>query len=219
MTPAPKTAPKTPKPAAVAPQKPPARSDLPADFAFAPAKEPAKAAGGQAEVDDNEPMLDLSTIAPTRPTVRIRLKGDVCECAHPYAAHHEPDSDTPVECCGECSGYVPSGALYDLRLLSDFGIAEQQELMRDGESYDGLWAKTPLTGGEKKKLEQTLNRMFDRVLDAPPRVKRLVNASQRSQIIQAFTIAPFARAAREARLAAEATETEQPEGEPSISES
>jgi hypothetical protein len=224
VTPAPRT---SKRPQAKAPEKPPARPDLPADFAFAPPKQPAaKAAGNGQAADENEPMLDLSTLAPKRPTVRIRVKGDPCECAHPYAAHHLPDSDEPVDCCEACStrepkdggpGYRPSGRLYDLRLLSDFGIAEQQQLIRDGETYDALWEKAALTSGERKTLEQTLNRMFSLVLDAPSKVKAAISDAQKSQIVQAFTVAPFAQAARAARLTQE--QTEEPEtGDPSTTD-
>lgn len=219
MATAPKTSTKPkPRPEAKAPEKPPARSDLPADFAFAPAKPVSQTAGGngQHDVDENEPMLDLSTLAPKRPTVRIRVKGDACECGHPYTKHHAEGTDEPVDCCEPCStrelkdggpGYRPSGRLYDLHLLSDFGIAEQQQLMRNGETYDELWGKTGLTSGERKTLEQTLDRMFNLVLDAPVKVKALISDAQKSQIVQAFTVAPFALAARTAQLMEEETET------------
>jgi hypothetical protein len=212
------TAPAKPRKQAKAPEKPPARSDLPPDFAFAPPKPAAPAAGENGHVDENEPLLDLSTIAPKRPTIRIRCKGDACECGHPYSKHHADGSDEPVDCCAQCSrrepkdggpGYRPSGGLYDLHLLTDFGIAEQQQLMRDGETYDELWGKTGLTSGERKTLEQTLDRMFNLVLDAPVKVKASISDAQKSQIVQAFTVAPFALAARAAQLTEEAQETEE----------
>lgn len=147
------------------------------------------------QAPEHEPILDISTIAPERPAVRIRTAKD------------------------------PDGTLYELKLLAEFGIADQQSLVRDGQAFDTLFNKDVLTGNERKRLKQILDRMFEKVLIADAKVKLLCNDHVRSQVVTAFTVAPLVMAAAQAEtetgledLETE-TETEPEDDETSTTES
>jgi len=111
-----------------------------------------------------EPLLDISGLAPTRPTIRLRLPSD------------------------------PEGTLYEIKLLAEFGIAEQQALVQDGQKFDKLFGSDKLNNAERKQLKTILDRMFETVLVAPAKVKAECNDSVRSQIVTAFTVAPLVMA-------------------------
>jgi hypothetical protein len=112
-----------------------------------------------------EPLLSLSTLAPTRPTVNI------------------------------ASEEHPEGRLYELKQMDDFGIEEQQQLTREGASFDKLWNTDNLNKAGRGRLKMLLDRMFEAVLDAPPEIKKMLSDGQRSQVVLAFTLAPLAQAA------------------------
>ena len=99
------------------------------------------------------------------------------------------------------------GELYDLAIMADFGIEEQQQMTRDGREFDTLWkASDELTPTDKQRLKQLLDRMFERVLLAPQTIKNKLNDDHRQQVVLAFTIAPLAKAAREEEEAEAAKE-------------
>lgn len=103
------------------------------------------------------------------------------------------------------------GTLVELRLMREFGIAEQQALTQDGAEYEKLWNKRQLTHKEAQRLKLLLDRMFDRVLVADPKVKALIDDQQRANVVQAFTYAPLAMAAARERREREAAEAAAPE--------
>lgn len=127
------------------------------------------AANGNGKHDEDEPLLDLSTIL-KRPTVKIVSK------------EH------------------PEGKLYELASHDDFGIIEQHRLKADVDSYDKLWEKEDLTDTERERLKELLDRMFEKVLDAPKTIKAQIGDHQRAQIVRAFHYAPAVTAAREREL-------------------
>jgi hypothetical protein len=93
---------------------------------------------------------------------------------------------------------------YELRTLSEFGIRTQQKLTRDGREFSRLWtADDELTENELERLEMLLNRMFDKVLDAPAEIRTSLNDAQRSQVVLAFTLAPLHQAAAAQQAKAE----------------
>ena len=99
------------------------------------------------------------------------------------------------------------GEEFELRLYRDFGVAEQQELTQDGQEFDSLWRQRQLTPKERKRLKTLLDRMFDKVLDAPAPVKAKLNDEERQDVVTNFSLAPLRMAAREEekRLASEST--------------
>lgn len=128
------------------------------------------------EPDVQEPMLEVEAFAPDRPTIKV---------------HTSPD-DT-------------QGTIVEIALMREFGIADQQRLTKDGEEYQRLWDKDSLTKKEGDRLKQVLDRMFDKVLYAPAKLKALIDDQQRASVVTAFTYAPFVIAeARERRKMAEA---------------
>jgi hypothetical protein len=108
-----------------------------------------------------EPVLELSTLAPDRPTISVDDK------------------------------------MYELAVMDDFGIDEQQALTRDGAEFDALWnSNDELSKADKQRLKMLLDRMFERVvLEMPKTVKAKMKDGLRGQIVMAFTLAPLAAAA------------------------
>jgi hypothetical protein len=124
-----------------------------------------KTAPDETQVDETQ-VLDLTTLAPVRPTVNIRTSDH------------------------------PEGKQYELRIMDDFGIEDQQQLTREGAEFDKLWNTDKLNGKQSKRLKMLLDNMFDRVLDAPSEIRAQLRDGQRSQVVLAFTLAPLAAAAQ-----------------------
>ena len=102
------------------------------------------------------------------------------------------------------------GKLYPLAIMGDFGIEEQQQMTRDGREFDTLWkAADELTETDKQRLKQLLDRMFERVLQAPQYIKDKLNDDHRQQVVLAFTIAPLAAQARKEQEKEEEEEASQ----------
>jgi hypothetical protein len=133
-----------------------------------------KTAPEETQADETQ-VLDLTTIAPVRPTVNIRT----------------PDH--------------PNGKVYELRVIDDFGIEDQQQLTREGAEFDKLWNTDRLNGAQRKRLKMLLDHMFDRVLDAPADIRARLSDGQRSQVVLAFTLAPLAAAAQRQQTEAQNT--------------
>ena len=125
---------------------------------------------------DEDDILDLTSIVPPRKLVRIPTKAN------------------------------PKGEVHELRLLDDFGIEEQQQLLSWSKRFEALWNKDgkDLTPKERVKMRWLLNAMFWKVLDAPDEVKRNVDDTIKSRVVTAFTMVPLLeRQRREAQEEAE----------------
>jgi hypothetical protein len=91
------------------------------------------------------------------------------------------------------------GKEYDLKSIHDFGLVEQHEMIRDGQDFDRLWeSRGRLRAKEGIRMQQLLDSLFERAIDAPPDVKKACNATQRRAVVQTFTYAPLATALDEA---------------------
>lgn len=121
------------------------------------------------EHDEDAPLLELSTLAPKRPTVNIK---------------HKDEKGETVE------------RLFELRINDDFGIEMQQRLARDGAEFERLWNTDDLKPAQRKRLKLLLDRMFNQVLDAPKEVREQLRDGQRAQVVLCFTLAPLAAAAK-----------------------
>jgi hypothetical protein len=117
----------------------------------------------QQKQDEEDDVLDLTSIIPSRKLVRI------------------PTHSNPL------------GEVHELRLLDDFGIEEQQQLLGWSRRFEALWNKEgkDLTPRERVKMKWLLNAMFFRVLDAPDEVKRDVDDTIKSRVVTAFTMVPL----------------------------
>lgn len=100
-----------------------------------------------------------------------------------------------------------NGELYEIKLLAEYGIADQHRLKRELKQYDDLWKKGSLTAKEEKQLKARLDHIFTEVLIAPKELKAKVKDQGRQQVVMAFTLAPLVQeAAREAKEIAERQE-------------
>jgi hypothetical protein len=114
------------------------------------------------ELDGFEPVLELDTLAPKRPTVRIR---------------------TPENRDGE---------LYDMRLPEEFGIEEEQLYRAELREYGELMGKDKLTSAERKSLKARLRSLAGKILIAPGEVIGELKDRQQQAVITNFTAALFA---------------------------
>ena len=115
--------------------------------------------------DGPEPLIEVSAFLPDRPTVTIKMSA------------------------------TDPGTTYELHLMREFGIADQQRLTQDGKEFEKLWNQPSLTKKEGERLKIVLDRMFEKVLIAPQGVKDKLDDQTRSNVVTAFTFAPFAIAA------------------------
>jgi hypothetical protein len=127
--------------------------------------------------EENEPLFAVEAFAEERPTLRV------------HASHSDKE-----------------GVIVELRLMREFGIAEQQRLTQDGAEYEKLWNKPNLSKKEGERLKVLLDRMFDKVLVADAKLKAKIDDQQRSSVVTAFTYAPLAMAAARERREQEAKE-------------
>lgn len=138
-----------------------------------------------AQPEPEDDVLDLTSLIPTRKMVKL-----------PTQAH-------------------PEGEVFELRLLDDFGLIDQQQLLTWSKRFEQLWNNE--TGKDLTKEEQTvmlalLDRMFQLVL-APPKgmsdedfakVKATFPDHIKSRVVTAFTYVPLMmRREAEAREAVE----------------
>lgn len=124
-----------------------------------------------------EPLLELSTLAPERPTVLIKTTED------------------------------PEGKLYELSMIHDLGMEQQQFIYSRGRRLGELMEKAKLTKGEVRELDMIVDKLAALVVrDLPREIRGALSAVQKNQLINAFMQAsPEMRAAVEAmqRAAAE----------------
>lgn len=124
--------------------------------------------------EDDSKVLDLTTMAPTRRVVKL------------------PTADQP------------QGEQFEIRLLDDFGIQQQQKILTWSRRYDSLYNREPdepdLTEDQADMLKFYLDSMFEMVLDAPKAVKRDMRDGLRQRVVQTFSYAPLvARQEEEAK--------------------
>lgn len=131
----------------------------------------------------------------------------------PAAADAADDQAVKAAPAGRSSSSVQrstwehDGRLYEVRQLGDFGIAEQQQLNRDGREFYELWTSSQeLTADQGKRLKMLLERMFSRVLDAPKTVKATFNDAAKADVVLHFTLAPLRQV-----LSAAASQEQEPE--------
>lgn len=86
------------------------------------------------------------------------------------------------------------GERYDIRILDDFGIRQQQKLTRDGREFFRLWSSDEeLSEEDGTRLERLLHEMFEAVFDAPEDIKAKLSDGKRAQVVLGFTLAPLAQ--------------------------
>lgn len=115
------------------------------------------------EAPEEKPVLDFTQLAPTRRKIRL------------------PTAREPAQ-----------GEVFELRLLDDFGIADQQALLSMSRRYEALWnSEAALDASQKTILASLLNDMLDRVLEAPKTVKRTMRDNIKARVVTAFSMAPL----------------------------
>jgi hypothetical protein len=130
--------------------------------------------GTKDELEDD--ILDLSTLIPSRKRIRLPI---------PKTAEGEPDS-----------------GVFELRLLDDFGIMDQQRLLSWSRRFETLWnSDEDLSNSEQEDMLSLMNKMFTKVLDAPEDVKAACPPNIKSRVVTAFTLVPLIE--RQKREAAE----------------
>ena len=108
----------------------------------------------------SNPVLDISTIAPIRPTVRLRWSEQ------------------------------PDGKLYELAVFDDISIAHQQFLYSRGDRLQQLMEMSPLGDDERDELELIVDGMVGIVLpDLPEKARGELGGMQKVRIVEAFTMA------------------------------
>src|ERR1700744_4828814 len=61
---------------------------------------------------------------------------------------------------------APNGKLYEIRNIDEFGLLEEHQLRADRERFSKLQAATKLTSTQGKQLEELLNSLFVKVVQA-----------------------------------------------------
>lgn len=119
--------------------------------------------GTNGKEPNEDDILDLTSIVPPRKLIRIPTRSN------------------------------PKGEVHELRLLDDFGIEEQQQLLSWSKRFEALWNKEgkDLNPRERVKMKWLLNAMFLKVLDAPDEVKHDVDDTIKSRVVTAFTMVPL----------------------------
>lgn len=132
--------------------------------------------------DEENKVLDLSALAPSRRLVKV------------------PTSDDP------------EGERFELRLLDDFGIRDQQRLLSWSRQYDQLFnADEDLDASQQEKMEWLLNSMFEMVLDAPKAKLAKIPDAVKNRVVTAFSLAPLLAQQDRERAAARKREQEEKE--------
>lgn len=125
----------------------------------------------------------------------------------------EPDSAAPVVRIStkkQRPTVEIDGKFYELKLIGDFGIGQQQILNRDGREFYTLWtSEDELDEDQQKRLKMLLERMFAKVLDAPKSVLRKLDDADKSDVVLNFTLAPLRKAMLEANATAQTEEQTQ----------
>lgn len=121
---------------------------------------------------DDSDVLDLTNLIPTRKLVKLAT----------------PDH--------------PEGTTFELRLLDDFGIVEQQQLLTWSKRFEKLWnheGDEDLTDAQRTTMMHLLDQMFGLVLAKPSsmsddefnRAKEAFPDYVKSRVVTAFTYVPL----------------------------
>jgi hypothetical protein len=119
-----------------------------------------------AEKEDKpeDKVLDLTTLARSRRTVKLPTKEK------------------------------PEGEIFEIRLLDDFGVQQQQQILTWSRRYDKLYnrddGRPDLSDGEADLMKHYLDSMFEEILDAPKTKKNQMGDSLRQRVVLVFSMAP-----------------------------
>ena len=140
----------------------------------------------------------------TRPKTKTKTShaadsDEATAAAQPAAAPQSPAPASAEEPLVDLDDIAPKrptvrkgGVLYELAILDDFGISDQQALTRDGREFFRLWSsEQELAKTERQRLEMLLKRMFARVLELPDEVT--LTDGEKAQVVLGFTLAPLAQ--------------------------
>lgn len=106
------------------------------------------------------PILDISTIAPVRPTIRIKTLED------------------------------PEGKLYEVKTFKELSVHDQQFLYSRGNLLSELMEKNNLNDEETSQLSLALDGMVMRIMvDLPEPVHAKLEDSAKLQMVEAFMLA------------------------------
>lgn len=123
------------------------------------------------------PILDLSTLAPERPTVRIKTKAD------------------------------PEGKLYEMAVPDDLSLADQQFLYARAGRLDTLMSKAEPTTEERQELTMVVDKAASLILrDVPDQVMDELPNLQKQRAILVF-LSAFATSVEEIVKAATEVKT------------
>jgi hypothetical protein len=78
---------------------------------------------------------------------------------------------------------------YELAVMNDFGIVDQQQISRDGTEFVNLWERD-LDDAGKARLKLVLDRLFAQVARFPQKVKAKLSDGQRGQVVLTFLFGP-----------------------------
>lgn len=155
-------------PTVAAPPKPRSRPESRRKSTSPPASSPSQKAVEDAlsekESEPEEKVLDLTTLARPRRTVKLPTKDH------------------------------PEGEMFEIRLLDDFGVQKQQQLLTWSRRYDKLYNRDDdqpdLQDEDLDKLKWYLDSMFEEILDAPKVKKNQMTDSLRQRVVLVFSMAP-----------------------------
>jgi hypothetical protein len=109
-----------------------------------------------------EPVLEIDTLIPQRPTARIKTPKD------------------------------REGKLYEMRLPAEFGVEDEQRFRSEMREFSRLIQADTLTKAERQRLVARVNDLCHRILVAPPEVLAELNDRQRQAVITHFSGTLFA---------------------------
>jgi hypothetical protein len=123
----------------------------------------------------------------------------------PDEAHDEYEPILEIKTAGEAPPTITiDGTLYELKRMRDFGIKDQWAIERDGRKLQELYSSDELSDDELSLMSKLLHDFSNRVLDAPEKIKRTLSDSDRSAVMNGFTLAPQLLAAQIAKRNLEA---------------
>lgn len=79
------------------------------------------------------------------------------------------------------------GVAFEMRDPDEFSILDNHRFARMGKRLDALMNKDALSEAEEKELADTLDRLAQKILDAPDSVHARLRDNHRLQIIRTFT--------------------------------
>jgi hypothetical protein len=111
---------------------------------------------------------------------------------------------------------------YDLRLTSEFSAREHADFTRDVREFDGLWGQETRNRADGKRMEQLLDRLFDKVVVDPKTIRadlgRKLTPFWKREVVLTFQNAPLLMQVLAAQAEEEAKTETEPETEPEKTE-